>query len=212
VTLRLAIPKGRLEAPVLGLLADAGYPMSLASERDYRLRAPEGIAARRFKPRSIPELVDLGAMDLGFTGLDVTREAGGERAVPVVDLGLNRVQIVVATPVEKTGILDAPPRRPLVVATEYPDLAEAWMMARGLAHVVLHTHGSTEAYLPDLADVIVDCVETGATLAANGLTAVETLFESTTWAVADRELLARPSPEATRLLDALRRCVAPEAP
>jgi ATP phosphoribosyltransferase len=76
-------------------------------------------------------------------------------------------------------------------------------MDRGLAHVVLRSHGTTEAYLPDIADVIVDCVETGATLAANGLVVVEELFDSTTWLVVHKGLLARPSPVAARFLGAL---------
>jgi ATP phosphoribosyltransferase len=121
-----------------------------------------------------------------------------------LDLGLNRVRIVVATPAAKAGILDAPPPRPLVVATEYPNVAERWMMARGLAHVVLRSHGSTEAYLPDIADVIIDCVETGATLAANGLVGVEELFDSSTWVVVHRDVLARPAPTVAWFLGAVR--------
>lgn len=205
----MAVPKGRLQAPTLAALSERGFTLRVRAERDYHLAfdgpAPDagaGLDARLFKPRSIPELVDIGAIDVGFTGLDVAREAGGQNVVCCADLGLNRVTVVVATPAAKAGILADPPRRPLVVATEYPSLAEAWMMARGLAHVVLRSHGTTEAYLPDIADVIVDCVETGATLAENGLVPVEELFGSSTWLVAHRDVVARPSPVAARLLAA----------
>ena len=201
--MKLAIPKGRLQEPALALLRAAGFPLASAGARAYRLEAPDGVEARLFKPRSIPELIDIGAIDVGLTGLDVVRDAEVTHAVCHLDLGLNRVRIVVATPVAKTGILQSPPPRPLVVATEYPNLAERWMMARGLAHVVLRSHGSTEAYLPDIADVIIDCVETGATLAANGLVGVEELFDSSTWVVVHRDVLARPSPTVARFLAAL---------
>lgn len=206
--MKLAVPKGRLQEPALALLAEAGYPMRLTAARALRLDAPAGIDARLFKPRSIPGLVEIGAMDVGLTGLDVMRDAAPSHALCRLDLGLNRVRIVVATPAAKAGILDDPPPRPLVVATEYAHLAEEWMLARGLAHVVLASHGSTEAYLPDVADVIIDCVETGATLAANGLVAVSELFESTTWLVAHEDALARPSPTLTDFLAAVERCVA----
>lgn len=202
--MKLAVPKGRLQQPALAILTEAGFPFRPVAERAYRLAGPEGFDARLFKPRSIPELIDLGAVDAGLTGLDVVRDAAVEHAVCHVDLGLNRVRIIVATPAEKAGILAAPPPRPLVVATEYPHLAETWMMNRGLSHVVLRTHGATEAYLPDVADVIVDCVETGATLAANGLVVVEELFESTTWLVVHRDVLARPTPLAARFIEAIR--------
>lgn len=202
--MKLAIPKGRLQGPALDLLARAGFPLHAVSDRSYQLAGPEGFEARLFKPRSIAELLAIGAIDIGLTGLDVLRDAAVDVAVPCVDLGLNRVRIVVATPIAKRAILDAPPRRPLIVATEYPALAERWMMARGLAHVVLRTHGATEAFLPDVADVIIDCVETGATLEANGLVPVEELFQSSTWVVVHKDVLARPSPLAARFLDGLR--------
>jgi ATP phosphoribosyltransferase len=201
--MRLAVPKGRLQAPALELLARAGLRLAPTGERAYRLAGPDDVDARLFKPRSIPDLLGIGAFDVGLTGLDVVRDAAADAVVPCVDLGLNRVRIIVATPAAKGDLLAAPPPRPLVVATEYPHLAERWMMARGLAHVVLRTHGSTEAYLPDVADVIVDCVETGATLAANGLIVVEELFESTTWLVANRDVLARPTRRLSELLAAL---------
>jgi ATP phosphoribosyltransferase len=210
--MRLAIPKGRLQEPALALLRAAGFPLGVAGARAYRLTAPDDIEARLFKPRSIPELIDIGAIDVGLTGRDVVVDAEVTHAVCHLDLGLNRVRIVVATPAAKAGILAAPPPRPLVVATEYPNVAERWMMDRGLAHVVLRSHGTTEAYLPDVADVIIDCVETGATLAANGLVGVEELFESTTWVVVHRDVLARPTPTVTRFLDGLRAHLAAAAP
>jgi ATP phosphoribosyltransferase len=202
--MKLAVPKGRLMAPALELIARAGIALAPIAERSYRLAGPEHVDARLFKPRSIPDLLDIGAFDVGLTGLDVVRDAAVDRVSPCIDLGLNRVRIIVATPAAKGDLLASPPPRPLVVATEYPHLAERWMMARGLAHVILRSHGSTEAYVPDVADVIVDCVETGATLAANGLVVVEELFESTTWVVAHRDVLARPTPRVLGFLDAMR--------
>jgi ATP phosphoribosyltransferase len=71
-----------------------------------------------------------------------------------------------------------------VIATEYPRVAGEWAMKHGLAHIVVESHGSTEAYTKHVADCVIDCVETGATLEQNGLVAIETLFESATWFIA----------------------------
>jgi len=77
------------------------------------------------------------------------------------------------------GVVARPPPRPLVVAAEYPGLAAAWMRRRGLAHAVVETRGSTERYAPAFADLCVDCVETGETLRANGLAALDVVMTST---------------------------------
>jgi ATP phosphoribosyltransferase len=175
------MPKGRLFEAVRARLAGVGVGLRLRSERDYH---PEcdvpGVEATLYKPRSLPRLVDLGFCDVAFTGLDVVRDAMVDHVVPLVDLGVGRVRVVAAVPAARRAVLDSPPKRPLVIATEYPRLAGAWAMGRGLAHIVIESHGSTEAYVRHVADIVVDCVETGATLEQNGLVAVETILESTT--------------------------------
>ena len=70
------------------------------------------------------------------------------------------------------------PKRPLLIATEYPRIAEKWAYSKNLSHTILMTYGSTEAFAGGIADIIVDCVDTGQTLKANGIQIVDTIMHS----------------------------------
>lgn len=186
--MKIAIPKGRLQAPVLEALAgvDTLGGIHFPSQRGYRGASKiPGIEAVLIKPRAIPQLLQLRCFDIGFCGLDILCEAGEPDVISALDLGLNPVHIVVAVPVSKRDILEQPPKRPLVIATEYPNLAAQWAFKRNLACITVQTYGGTEAYVPEIADIVIDCVETGATLEANGLVRIEELFRSTTHMVAN---------------------------
>jgi len=190
---RLVLPKGRLLDGVVAALDRVGLTFAFV-DRNYRPTCSDpSVRAKLLKVRAIPQLVALGNFDGGFCGLDLVREADYEDVVPLVDLGLNAVQIVVAVPAGRPSVLDAPPRRPVLVATEYERLADRWALGRNLAHITIQTYGSTEGYAPDDADVVFDCRETGRTLAANDLVVVETLMDSSTWLVANRRSLADPT-------------------
>ena len=205
--MRFALPKGRLLTGVTELLARAGLTFHFESDRDYSGEGSlPGMSGKLIKARAVPQMVALGNFELGFCGLDLVKESDYEQVVPLLDLGLNGVLIVVAVPQDRADILENPPRRPLLIATEYERLADAWALKHGLAHITIQTHGSTEAYVPEDADIIVECVETGRTLEANGLVAVEELFPSTTHLVANRTALqdTQQGAEIRRWVDKLR--------
>jgi len=126
---------------------------------------------------------------VGFTGRDILKDTVYEGLVELVDTKLNQVKIMAAAADEK--ILRSPPARPLVVATEFAFLADRWLSELGLAHVILHSHGSTEAYCPRFADLIVDVVETGDTLRANGLTPIHDFGPSSTVMITRQALTDR---------------------
>jgi ATP phosphoribosyltransferase len=201
--MRLALPKGRLLDGVLSRLAAAGLRFTFASDRDYSPAASDlAVRAKLIKPRAIPQLVALGNFDAGFCGLDLVREGGYDDCLPLLDLGLNRVEIVVAVPRGNESILRDPPRRPVLIATEYERMADEWALRHGLAHITIQTWGSTEAFAPEDADIVFDCMETGRTLAANGLVVIERLMTSATHLVAHRR--AAESPEVRALAEKLR--------
>lgn len=181
--MRIAIPKGRLMEAVVQRLERSGVTLTFASPRDYspKISLPH-CTARLFKPRAIPQLVAFGMYDLGFCGLDLIRDAQYENTQPMLDLGVGKVEIVVAVSEQTPNLLTKPPQRPLVIATEYTQIADEWAFRRGLAHITIQTHGSTEAYAPVDADIVIDCTETGDTMQANGLVIVEHLFTSTAFA------------------------------
>jgi ATP phosphoribosyltransferase len=192
--MRIALPKGRLLVGVQDLLREIGLTFQYASDRDYNPVCNDpGFRATLRKVRAIPQLVALGNFPVGFCGLDLVRESDYENVVPVVDLGLNPVKLVVAISGETPNILEDPPKRPLVIATEYEKIATQWAMERGLSHIIVQSWGSTESYAPEDADVVFDCVETGRTLRANGLVVVDQILGSSTWMIVNRSVLEESS-------------------
>jgi len=187
--LRLLIPKGRIFDSVSRLLAEAGFPVALA-DRTYRPRMnTDWLAVKVMKPQSVGELLELGSHDVGFTGIDWLKEndAGVEE---LIDLGFDEVRIVAAVPFVLDE--DALRSKPIVVATEYVNIAKAWLDANGYRYRILRTYGATEVFPPDDADMIIDNTSSGQTLRDNGLKIIDTLLESSTRFVASPAAMADP--------------------
>lgn len=186
--IRLLLPKGRLLPGVCDVLSRVGITFEYTSDRDYKPRViseANAFTARVVKPRAIPQLLALEQFDVGFVGCDITLEADYESVKILLELELNRVELVVAVAKGQEDLLVNPPKRPLVIATEYESLAHRWAMRRGLAHICVQTYGSTEGYAPDIADIVFDCCETGKTIEANGLVIIDRLMKSSTSLVAN---------------------------
>ncbi|MDR2922990.1 MAG: ATP phosphoribosyltransferase [Treponema sp.] len=187
--LRLLVPKGRIFDKVSALLTEAGFPVVLA-ERTYRPSlGADWLDAKIMKPQNVGELLELGSHDAGFTGIDWVMESGADVA-EVMDLGFDKVKIVVAVP---QGFDEEGARaRKLVVATEYVNLAKAWLGKSGYQYRILRTYGATEVFPPDDADMIIDNTSSGQTLKDNGLKIIGTILESSTRFVASHTALAEP--------------------
>ncbi|MBI2473499.1 ATP phosphoribosyltransferase [Candidatus Uhrbacteria bacterium] len=203
--IRIALPKGRLFAGVQQALANVGLAFQQPHPRTYMLASnQEKLQGKLFKPRAIAQLVALNRYQIGFVGLDLVQEADLEDVIPILDLGLNRVDLVVAIPATTPNILTDPPKRPLVIATEYMNLTDRWAFKHNLAHITIQTWGSTEGYAPEDADIIFDCCETGDTIRANGLIIVDRLVSSSTWMIANKSALEDPR-QAQEILDLKKR-------
>lgn len=184
--LRVALAKGRLWEPAIALFTAAG--MAPASDKSRRLLIPSGDPGIEFleiKPGDVPIYVESGAADLGITGTDVLREANPDVLEPL-ELGFGQCRLVVATPADASypalpgGIT---PR----LATKYPRLARAHFAALGRAVEVIEVGGSVEvAPLLGLSHWIVDLVDTGTTLRANGLVERETVLQVRATLIANR--------------------------
>ena len=188
---RLALPKGRIQAGVLDVLADAGIAVS-ASARGYRPRIGlEGVEAKLLKPQNVVEMLHAGSRDVGFAGADWVRELGAE-LVELVDLELDPVQVVAAAPRDLVADGRLVRTTELVVASEYERLTREWIESAGIDASFVRTFGATEVFPPEDADLIVDNTATGATLEANGLVVVDRLMTSTTRLYASRAALEDP--------------------
>jgi ATP phosphoribosyltransferase len=214
--LELGLPKGRMQAEVLKLMADAGLPVK-ADDRGYRPvvghagngdsdgrfgRAPR-FEAKFLKPQNIVEMLDLGSRDLGFAGGDWTKELRSS-AVELLDTGLDPVRIVVAAPVALVSDGKIPSNPGLRVASEYETLARAWMSRNAPYATFVRSYGATEVFPPEDADIIVDNCATGSTLKANGLVVVDEIMKSSTRLYASKKAMADPAKreaaESTALL------------
>ncbi|MFC9238435.1 ATP phosphoribosyltransferase [Streptomyces decoyicus] len=180
--LSIALPKGSsLEQRTLRLFTAAGLEVSRTSERAYRgTIAYDGpLKVAFFKPREIPTVVEDGTFDVGLTGADWIEETGA-KVEHVVSFTYSKTtdlpwRVVLAVPVHHAAqtVQDLDPGTR--VATEYPNISHRFLHEAGIHAELVPSYGATEGKIPELADAIVDVVETGSALDHNGLRIIETI-------------------------------------
>ena len=197
----LALPKGRILAECGTLLARAGViPASdYTDESSRRLRFPTnepGLDVVRVRPFDVATFVAFGAAELGICGADVLMEFDYPEIYAPLDLGIGRCRIAVAEP-EATAGSDDPARWSSVrVASKYPNVARRHIAARGVQAEVVELSGAMElAPGLGLSRLIVDLVQTGSTLKANGLVETEVIAQVTSRLIVNRTAL-KTRPEA----------------
>jgi ATP phosphoribosyltransferase len=189
-TLKLTLPKGRIQEKVIRLLGQIGLEFSF-NTRSYRpVCSDKRIEVKMLKPQNIPSLVALGRHDCGFAGHDWVLEQKADVA-EWMDLGFDPVRIVAAVP-EALVAEGNWQQRQLVVASEYRNLTQKYLQDKGLNAVFIQTYGATEALPPEDADMIVDNTATGSTLKQNRLTIVDELMRSTTRFICNKQALEDP--------------------
>jgi ATP phosphoribosyltransferase len=203
--LTIALPKGRVLRAVAPLFVRAGVAADVLFADDRSLvRAIPGTALRflLLKPDDVPTYVEYGAADLGVCGRDVLMERPCDLYQPL-DLGIGRCRMVVAGLAGKPGPTGVPR-----VATKYPRCTSEHFARRGVQAEVISLQGSVElAPLVGLADLIVDLVETGATLLQNGLEEREEIARISSLLVANRAAYKLRQDLVRPLVDALRSSV-----
>ena len=208
-SLTLALPKGRLLDPALALLSSMGISGVEADSR--RLLMTNEAAGLRFillKPADIPTYVEYGAADLGIVGKDILLEQQPDVYEPV-DLGFGFCRLVVAEPRELWERDDPAKWSWVRVATKYPRLTEAYFSDRGIQVEMVRLDGSIElAPLVGLAERIVDLVQSGETLRANGLVEVAEILTSTARLIVNRASLKTAHARVNELLSTMRQAVA----
>lgn len=176
----IALSKGKLLAPSLQWLAQAGHIFSEKelSGRKLVLTAQNGaLRAVLVKADDVPIYVEYGIADLGIVGNDVLLESEAEVFEPL-DLGFGQCRLVVAGKPEHQKE-DLRQRSHVRVGTKYPKIARRHFDRIGVQAEIIALKGSVElSVLAGLADVVVDIVETGATLRENGLAEYHEIFAS----------------------------------
>src|SRR5918996_2487301 len=185
--LTIALPKGRLLDGALALLRELGVDGVDADSRKLIFDdAGRGLRLLLLKPADVPAYVAYGAADLGIVGKDILLEQEPDVYEPL-DLGFGFCRLVVAEP-RALFERDDPSKWSWVrVATKYPRLTEAYFSARGIQVEIVRLDGSIElAPLVGLAERIVDLVQSGETLRANGLVEVAEIARSTARLIVNR--------------------------
>ncbi|NNC23735.1 ATP phosphoribosyltransferase [Salinisphaera sp. USBA-960] len=174
--LTLALSKGRILEATLPRLAAAGITPTVDPESSRQLiigTSRPDLRLLVLRATDVPTFVAYGAADLGVAGKDVLLEHGGRDLYEPLDLGIAGCRMAIAG---CPGALAAAQHRPLRVATKFEAIARDHFARRGRQIEIVKLYGSMElAPIVGLADVIVDLVDTGNTLAANGLETFETI-------------------------------------
>jgi len=196
----IALPKGRILKELHPVLARAGLipAEDYADEDSRRLRFPtndSSVDVIRVRPFDVATFVAHGAAAIGVCGADVLMEFDYPEIYAPLDLGIGRCRVSVAEPVDATP--DDPRRWSRVtVATKYPNIAQRHYAARGIQAEIVHLNGAMElAPSMGLARLIVDLVQTGSTLKANGLQETEVIANVTSKLIVNRTAL-KTRPEA----------------
>jgi len=166
--LTIAVSKGRIYDDALPLLEDAGIvPIdNPKTSRKLILRTnKDDVQLVIIRATDVPTFVEYGAADMGIAGKDVLLEHGAENLYEPLDLGIAKCRLMTATPVNAPEVTGR-----IKVATKYVKTAQRYFASIGVQAEIIKLYGAMElAPLVGLADCIVDVVDTGNTLKANGL-------------------------------------------
>jgi ATP phosphoribosyltransferase len=186
--LTIALAKGRILNDTLPLLARAGIvPVDdLATSRKLVFSTSQAnIKLVLIRSSDVPTYVQYGAADLGVAGKDVLLEHGGEGLYERVDLKIATCKMMTAGFANEVS-----PRSRLKVATKYPAITRNFFLQQGRQVELIKLYGSMElAPIVGLADLIVDLVDTGNTLRANGLIPLHHIMDISSRLIVNRASL-----------------------
>lgn len=172
----IALTRGRILEETLPLLREAGIePLEdMSGSRKLKFATSlDRVSLLVMRGSDVPVYVENGAADMGVAGKDMLLEYGGEGLYEPLDLGIARCRLTIAAPVEAPAAGGR-----LRVATKFTGIAKRWFAEQGRQVELIKLNGALEiAPAMGLADAIVDIVDTGNTLRANGLEPRETIAE-----------------------------------
>ncbi len=191
--LMLGIPKGSLEKSTAEMFAKAGYKISISSRSYYPTIDDDEIECMLIRAQEMSRYIEKGILDCGLTGHDWIEENGSD-VDEVAELvygkvGRKPLRWVLAVP-EGSDIKEAKDLEGKLIATEAVGMTKRYLARHGVNASVEFSWGATEVKPPKLADAIVEITETGSSLRANKLDIIDTLCESTTRFIANKEAMA----------------------
>lgn len=202
----IALTKGRILKETLPLLAKAGIePLEDISKSRKLIFATnqQDIRLLVIRGSDVPTYVQHGAADMGVSGKDMLLEYGGADLYEPLDLNIARCRLMTA------GLVGtALPAGKVRVATKFVNVAKRYFAEQGIQVDVIKLYGAMElAPLMDLADLIVDIVDTGNTLKANGMEPLEEIAAISSRLVINKAAMKRKYTRIAQLIESLRNAV-----
>jgi ATP phosphoribosyltransferase len=203
----IALSKGRIYKETLPFLESVGIvPLDDPDQsRKLILRTSrDDVQLLVIRAADVPTYVEYGAADLGVAGKDVLMEHGGAGLYEPVDLKIACCRLMVAGREE----MDLSGSRRLRVATKFVNTARRYFAAQGKQVEIIKLYGSMElAPLVGLADCIVDVVDTGGTLCANGLAPLELIADISSRLIVNKAAMKMKHAEAVKLIKEIQQAV-----
>lgn len=205
--LTIAVSKGRIYEEALPLLAEAGITPVDDPKTSRKLilsTTRDDVQLVIIRATDVPTFVEYGAADLGIAGKDVLLEHGAEALYEPLDLKIACCRLMTATH------QNAPePKGRIRVATKYVKTARKYFANQGIQAEIIKLYGSMElAPLVGLADCIVDLVDTGNTLKANGLEPRELIMNISSRLVVNKAAMKMKNQAIASLLNQLEKTLA----
>ncbi len=190
MNLKLGIPKGSLENATIDLFRRAGFAITTSSRSYFPGIDDPEIECMLIRAQEMARYVEDGILDAGLTGRDWIEENESD-VVAVADLiyakqSFGKVRWVLAVP-ESSGFRSVKDLEGRIIATELVGTTKRYLARHGVQAKVEFSWGATEVKPPVLADAIVEVTETGSSLRANKLKIIDTVLESNTQLIANRQ-------------------------
>ncbi len=209
--IKIALSKGRIFKETLPLLAAADIVPADDPETSRKLILDtnhDDVKLVIIRATDVPTYVQFGAADVGVAGKDVLMEHGGEGLYEPLDLGIAKCRLMTA------GLIDAPrenknSRGRKRVATKFVNVTRRYFESRGEQVEVIKLYGSMElGPIVGLADYIVDVVDTGNTLKANGLEPLDHIADISSRLIVNKAAMKMKHERVQSLIDRMRKAVA----
>ena len=206
--LTIALTKGRILTETLPLFAEAGIAPLESIDKSRKLifeTTDPGVSFVLLRGSDVPTYVRHGAADVGVVGKDLLMEFGDEGFYEVLDLGIARCRLMTAG----SGHDRRPASAKMRVATKFVNVARAHYSARGIQANIIKLYGAMElAPIMNLADEIVDIVDTGNTLKANGMRPLEHIADVSSRLIVNKASMRTRNPIIASLIEQISSAVA----
>ncbi len=205
-TITIALSKGRIFKETLPLLEQAGIVPLDDPEKSRKLildTNQDDVKLVIIRATDVPTYVQYGAADVGVAGKDVLMEHGGDGLYELVDLNIARCRLMTA------GMVDYKPKNGrLRVATKFVNVTRRFFAEQGKQVEVIKLYGSMElGPIVGLSDLIVDVVDTGNTLKANGLKPIDHIADISSRLIVNKASLKMKHDRIQAMVEQMRKAV-----